>query len=403
MVGEIRTDPSYIGRMPPARTVPARQRTRDEILEFIRTAHELTRGELAVLTGLPRSTINHAVGQLLSDGSVIECEAETKGRGSGSGRPGTKLRPATPARYVAGVDFGHCHIHTAVADGSGTVIAEERVDLPVDLNAVEALNVATDTLARLQRDNGIGPVEAVVAGVPGPLDIRTGLVSSPTILSGWVGLAPVQELERRLGDVAVYVENDAFLGAYGELRHGAGRGLNDFLYVKVSHGIGACPVINGKPYHGATGIAGEIGHTQLTGQSELCRCGQRGCLEAVVSIDSVRQQVAHSHPGLDVDGVSLTEFDDPMTQRILDEAGRTLGRVLAAMCNLLNPTAVILGGELGTAGAAMQEGVEASIRRFVAPAVSAAAQVVPAALGGRAELTGALAMAADLASRAAPQ
>jgi predicted NBD/HSP70 family sugar kinase len=92
-----------------------------------------------------------------------------------------------------------------------------------------------------------------------------------------------------------------------------------------------------------------------------------------------------------------------MTQRILDEAGRTLGRVLAAMCNLLNPTAVILGGELGTAGAAMQEGVEASIRRFVAPAVSAAAQVVPAALGGRAELTGALAMAADLASRAAPQ
>lgn len=95
----------------------------------------------------------------------------------------------------------------------------------------------------------------------------------------------------------VHAENDAFLGAYGELRHGAGRGLEEFLYVKVSHGIGACPVINGRPYHGATGIAGEIGHTRLTAESELCRCGQRGCLEAVVSIDTVRQQVAHSHPG----------------------------------------------------------------------------------------------------------
>jgi predicted NBD/HSP70 family sugar kinase len=72
------------------------------------------------------------------------------------------------------------------------------------------------------------------------------------------------------------------------------------------------------------------------------------------------------------------------------------------MCNLLNPTAVILGGELGIAGPAMTEGVEASIRRFVAPAVSAAAQVLPASLGARAELTGALAMAAELANHASP-
>jgi predicted NBD/HSP70 family sugar kinase len=382
--------------MTTAPTVPARQRTRGEILGLIRSAGELTRGDLVELTGLARSTINHAVGQLLADGSVVETQAETKGPGSGSGRPGTKLRPAPTNRYVAGVDFGHCHIHTAVADGDGTLIAEARAELPVDLHAVEALDVAADAVARLRREHDINAIDAVVAGIPGPLDTRTGLVCSSTILSGWVGLAPVGELERRIG-APVHAENDAFLGAYGELRHGAGRGLDHFLYVKASHGIGACAVINGQPYHGATGIAGEIGHTQLTGQTELCRCGQRGCLEAVVSIATVRQQVAHSHPGLDLDSVSLSDLDDPMTRRILDEAGRTLGHVLADMCNLLNPAAVILGGELGVAGPAMTAGVEASLRRYVAPAVSAAAQVVPAALGTRAELTGALAMAADLA------
>jgi predicted NBD/HSP70 family sugar kinase len=389
----------YIDSMTSAPPVPARQRTRGEVLAHIRAAGALTRGELVELTGLARSTINHAVGQLLADGSVMESQSETKGPGSGSGRPGTKLRPSHRNHFVAGIDFGHSHVHSAVADGSGKIVAEERVELPVDLRALEALDVAASAILRMQKSHSIERIDAVVAGVPGPLDHRTGLVSSPTILSDWVGLAPVKELERRLRTV-VHAENDAFLGAYGELRNGAGRGMDDFLYVKVSHGIGACPVIHGRPYHGASGIAGEIGHTQLMAESELCRCGQRGCLEAVVSIDTVRQQVAHSHPGVDLAGVPLTEIDDPMTQRILDEAGRTLGRVLAAMCNLLNPAAIILGGELGTAGPAMTGGVEASIRRYVAPAVSAAARVIPATLGARAELTGALAMAAELANHA---
>ena len=378
-------------------SVPARQRTRGELLALIRNVGALTRGELVELTGLSRSTINHAVGQLVAEGSVVESQSETKGPGSGSGRPGTKLSPAPGNHYVAAIDFGHWHVHTAVADGTGLILGEERVELPVDLHAVEALDIAANAVCRLQKEHSIGHIEAVVAGIPGPLDRRTGLVCSPTILSDWVGLAPVEELERRLGTI-VHIENDAFLGAYGELRHGAGMGLDDFLYVKVSHGIGACPVINGRPYRGATGIAGEIGHTQLSGEGELCRCGQRGCLEAVVSIDTVRQQVSHSHPGLDLSGVPLVEVDDPMTWRILEEAGRTLGRVLAAMCNLLNPTAVILGGELGTAGPAIIEGVEESIRRYVAPAVSAAARVVPATLSDRAELTGALVMAAELAN-----
>jgi predicted NBD/HSP70 family sugar kinase len=301
---------------------------------------------------------------------------------------------------VAGVDFGHSHIRTALADGGGAVVAEDRAELPVDLRAVEALDLAAEMVTRLCSQHGIGRLHAVGAGVPGPLDARTGLVSSPTILSGWVGLAPVRELQRRLG-VPVHAENDAFVGAFGELRGGAGRGLSDFLYVKVSHGIGACPVINGQPYHGSTGIAGEIGHTPLSGHMEMCRCGQRGCLEAVVSVDTVRQQIAHSHPGVSVDGAALAELDDPLTRRILEEAGLIVGRVLADICTMLNPAAVILGGELGTAGPALRDGVASAIRRYVPQAVAAAVEVLPASLGERAELTGTLAMAASLVGSSA--
>lgn len=100
------------------------------------------------------------------------------------------------------------------------------------------------------------------------------------------------------------------------------------LYIKASHGIGAGLVIDGKPYTGATGLAGEIGHTHLSGRTELCRCGNRGCLEAVVSVQSLLEQVAHTRPNVDPDSITLNVLDDTITHRILNEAGRTLGGVL---------------------------------------------------------------------------
>ncbi|HOV02579.1 MAG TPA: ROK family protein [Dermatophilaceae bacterium] len=109
--------------------------------------------------------------------------------------------------------------------------------------------------------------------------------------------------------------------------------------------------------------------------------------------------MAHTHPGSDPDHIGLNTFQDEVTDRILNEAGRTLGRVFADMVNLLNPQAVVLGGRLGTAGPALIRGVEASLQRWAQPATAAAAKVVPALLGERAELTGALQLAAALAAR----
>ncbi len=379
------------------RRLSPRERTREDLYDLIRSAEDLTRTDLVELSGLTRSTVNHAVVRLLADGRVTETDAEAKGPGSGSGRPGTLLRAIATGAHIAGIDFGHNHVHVAIADALGRPVAEERVTMGVDLMATQALDAAAEILAVLQARHGITDLARLVAGVPGPLDSRTGLVCSPTALSGWVGLAPAAELERRMG-IPVHAENDAFLGAYGERRRGAGRDFPDFLYVKVSHGIGASPVIAGEPYRGATGLAGEIGHTHLDGHTELCRCGNRGCLEAVISVDPIRRQIAHTHPAAEAEQVDLRTFDDPITERILSEAGRMLGSVLADLVNLLNPSALILGGELGSTGAPLIQGAEESLRRYAQPATAGALQVLPAALGMRAELTGALHMAASMAA-----
>ena len=378
---------------------PRRRGTREELFDLIREHGQLTRPGLSALTGIPRSTVNQSLEQLFREGRIVEVDAEAKQPGSGRGRPATVVRAVAPGAAVAAVDFGHHHVNVAIGDALGDVVGVEAVDLDVDLHASAALDLAAELLTRLRREHDVAELAAVVAGIPGPLDLQTGRVCSPTILSGWVGLAPAAELETRIG-TPVHVENDAILGAYGELLRGAGRGYGDFLYVKASHGIGAGIVIGGQPYRGGTGLAGEIGHTLLPGHSELCRCGNRGCLEAVVSVPSVRAQIAHTRPGSDPATLDLTSLDgDPIATRVLGAAGRTLGQALADLANLLNPTAIIIGGELGSTDGPLVDGVRDAIRLHAQPATAEAVEVLPAALGNRAELTGGLQLAALYAAR----
>ena len=227
------------------------------------------------------------------------------------------------------------------------------------------------------------------------MDVSSHRVRSATILSAWVGLDPEYELSRRLGR-NVSVGNDADMGAQGELRFGSARGCRDFLYVKASQGIGAGLVLNGDTYRGSNGLAGEIGHTQLPGATNWCRCGNQGCLETVVSITQVRRQLEHikvqcPSPGGDESLASIA--GDPIAERVVTEAGRTLGRVLAELCNCLNPAAIILGGQLGTAGRPFVAGVRESLDRHAQPAIAQAVDVRTAELGLRSGLMGTIAQA----------
>jgi predicted NBD/HSP70 family sugar kinase len=376
-----------------------RQRSRQQLLSAIRGRAGLSRAELCRLTGLSRSAVADGVQALLADGLVVEQPAGPSA-GAARGRPAALLHPAVPDGIVAGIDFGHAHVSVALARTTGRIVAEQRVAVDVDEHASTALDVAAALVGRLLEETQTAPSElvAVAAGIPGPLDLHSNRVRSPTILSGWVDVVPDAELERRIGRPVV-VCNDADMGARGELRFGAARGCRDFMYVKASHGIGAGLVLAGESYRGAVGVTGEIGHTQVAGAGSRCRCGNRGCLETVVSITEIHRQLAEARVDSAArDDVSLAEISgDPVVARLLAEAGRILGRVLADLCNCLNPAAIVLGGELGTAGEPFAGGVRESIDRSAQPAVAEAVEIRTAELGLRSELLGAVATAADAA------
>jgi predicted NBD/HSP70 family sugar kinase len=368
----------------------AHDAARAEVLVVLREHGPLSRTELARLVGLPKSTSALVVAELVASGSVVEQAGRPGGTGSGRGRPANLLSLAAVGGLVAGIDFGHRHVAVAVADDRRRVLAEESAAVDVDRRAADALDAAADLFAAvLARSGGTqAEVRIAAAGVPGPITAVSPAMPSPAILASWIGLDVRDELRARIG-TEVIADNDANYGALGELEFGAGRGHRDFVYLKASHGIGAGLILDGRVYRGAGGSAGEIGHVQIQPDGAWCRCGNRGCLETVVSIDAVRQQLG----SLGIDPSDSTHIEHPIARKVLAESGRTLGRVLVDVYNLLDPGMVILGGDLGGTCDAFAGGVRDSIERLVQPAAAKAVTVVPAALGRRSQLLGALAAA----------
>lgn len=377
---------------PESRLASPRDATRSAIFGLIRRSEGATRGDLIAATGMSRSTVNYAVNRLIESGLVEETELAAKGPGSGRGRPGLALRAKPSGTHVAGIDFGHRHVGVAIADGAGDEI--DRVVVSSGLDALEKLDRAQDLLERLMTDHGLTELAQIVAGVPRPLDRTTGRVRSTGSSDGWGGFSIPEEIERRTGSVT-HVENDALLGAYGEFRRGAARDLRDVIYIKVAHGVGAGLILNGSPYYGSDGVAGDIGHSRIPGRNERCRNGHRGCLEAIASIGAIEAQIADLRPGANATEL-LAEEDEFVTQ-LLEDAGRTLGGVLAYFCNLLGPAAVVIGGSLGANHESFIGGAAWSISEYARPVVAASTKVLAAQLGDAAELTGATQMAAELA------
>jgi predicted NBD/HSP70 family sugar kinase len=364
---------------------------RSHLIARIRDAGQVSRSELSRTIGLPRSTTTALVAELLRDGVITESRARGGGVGAGSGRPATLLSLRKPDGLVAGFDFGHRHIRVAVATGEGEVLAEESSHLDVDRQAGDALDCAGALLTVVLDRAGVSvdQVRAAAAGIPAPLNSVTGRVGSPTILASWVDLDPSEELRRRTG-LTITLGNDAAFGALGEMTYGAARDFADFIYVKASNGIGAALVLNGRLYRGSHGMAGEIGHTRIDPTGAWCRCGNRGCLEATVSIDVVRRQLEP----LGLNPLDPEAMEHPVATKILAESGRTVGVVIANLCNTLNPEAVILGGDLASTGAHFTDGVRDSVRHLAQPGPALDTAVMTTSLQGRAELLGAVACAA---------
>ena len=224
-----------------------------------------------------------------------QADDDAEGQPRAIGRPPLQVSLARDAAFAIGLDLGHRHVRAAVCDLGGGIVSDRWCATDVDDHPVATLDLARRLTceALSEADVDASRVIGVGVGLAAPVDTATGTVHSEGILPGWSGVRPAMELEPRLG-LRVQVENDANAGAMGELLFGAGRGNRDMVYLRLSAGVGVGLIIDGRPYRGVGGIAGEVGHIPVADNGLICRCGNRGCLETVASPVAVADLLARS-------------------------------------------------------------------------------------------------------------
>ena len=293
-----------------------------------------------------------------------------------------------------GVDFGGTNIQVGCVTATGRVARQLVLatrDHATPARFVDGLHAAIRQLtrpegARRTRLRGVG------VGAPGLIDGSRGIIHRlVNVPGGWRGVPLARLLERRLGCPCA-VENDVNVIALGEWRYGAGRGTRHSVYVTLGTGVGGGLVIDGALVRGASGSAGEIGHTTVDPEGPRCPCGSRGCLEALVGTAAIlrRARQAMPHRGrLSPEALSqAARGGDRAARRIWRDVGVSLGIGLSNVINLLNPERIVLGGGVANAWPWFGPSLRATVRRRAFAVPRRACRIVRASLGERAGIIG---------------
>jgi predicted NBD/HSP70 family sugar kinase len=387
------TEASRAAAVPADPPANLRRLGRIRVLEALLEEGRLSRPDLITRTGLARATVGSVITDLMAAGLVSEGGASQQPQLQRTGRPPRTIGLVPTAGYAVGLDIGHDHVRCMLCDLSGEPIADRRVELAVDREPDQALDLAaalvSEATAGTPRDRVLG----LGVGIASPIDPRTGILRAEAIMPGWVGLGVNDELAARTG-LTVRTTNDANAGLLGERRFGAARDSADVVYIRLSSGIGAGVVSDGRMLLGSAGLAGEIGHLPVQDSGAICRCGNRGCLETVASPTAIAEML---RPSL---GRSVTV--DELLQlgrsghrgaiRAIQDAGDAVGRALAVTITLLNPQLIVVGGELAAAGEILFAPTRRAIEHHAMSPHTASLQIVPGSLGDSACVRGAAAL-----------
>jgi predicted NBD/HSP70 family sugar kinase len=379
----------------PSSLTGLRLRNRRQVLEVLRDRGATSRSDIAKRTGLSTSTVSALVGELLDEAVVVELADRQTQSARGGGRPARMLAFNPSAGGAVGVHLAHDHVRVGVTDLTGHVVSQTVSQIDVDHEPARTLALVGERALDLVAGSGLRQDGIVGLGVAvsAPVPAATHTLGAGRILADWQSVDVEQELARRTG-FRVEIGNDANLGALAEQRFGGAQGVDDFVYVMLSDGVGAGLVLDGALYEGALGGAGEFGHVTVAPDGYVCRCGNRGCLETVVGARALISAFAltRSADTTARDIVAAADAGDVGAHRVLADAGAIVGRALIPICTVLDPALVLIGGAF-SASAALVAAVQSTLVRRMTPLRGSPVAVRAGALDDQAEMLGAATLA----------
>ena len=315
-------------------------KNRNLILRLIYERGSISRQEISRLIGLTPATVTNITGELLEKGFITELSNFREK--SSAGRKAVPLAINPTAGYVIGVDIRPKIVRMSISDLLGRLSNIE--SFPYNSNRDELIETLVEKLQVLTEDRDI---LGIGIGVPGLVDSSSGEVKiSPNL--GWKNLNLSGPIEKSLR-IPVTVENNVRVMALGERWFGKGKKSDNFILVYVSLGVGSGIVISGKIYKGINNSAGEIGHTVVSEDGELCNCGKKGCLETFASARAIVKNFKGTSldEDSDIDEIkSAIEKGDKRAIEIVNRAGHYLGVGISNLVNILDPEMIILAGRV---------------------------------------------------------
>ncbi len=312
---------------------------------------------------------------------------------------------------VIAVDFGGTHIRAAYYP-TGTWQPVSRTKVPT-----LAKEGPASVISRIQSSiHSVSPADLTNLRIgiasPGPLDPRQGIVLSTSNLPGWNHVPLKAEIQSHF-NLPVCIQNDANAAAVGEWKRGAGKGVNDMIYLTISTGIGGGVICGGQLLLGAGGLAGELGHLIQDPNGPFCPCGHRGHIEAMASgtaigriarerlkedPDSILNQLQSEAGALSAREVGeALAVGDALACSIVEEAAHALGLFAANLVHIFNPARIVIGGGVSQMGDRLLTPMKTAMReQILHPAYLEQLEIVPAALGDDAGLIGTAVLARQL-------
>ena len=333
----------------------AQRPLRQQVFDRVRAAGLIPRVALAKELSVSPASVTTITQELIEAGLIEEVAAPRDGD-AGRGRPAVALGVRAQAHFVAGMKLSDREHTCVIVDFAGHLLADGVIPRqPGPMALEELLDAVEHLLDQVCAKAGMARADlaAIGIGVPGFVDVAEGMALWSSVLTTrQVPLAAAAAA--RLG-LPVIIDNDANLVALAELWFGAGRGLSDFAVVTIEHGVGMGFVMNHRIYRGAQRVGMELGHTKVQLDGALCRCGQRGCLEAYVADYALAREATTALNWGHRDGAPITVLLESLydhakagnatARSIFRRAGRYLAVGLANVVNLFDPALIILSGE----------------------------------------------------------
>jgi glucokinase len=306
-------------------------------------------------------------------------------------------------RFI-GIDLGGTQLRAALIDASGRIYDKHKVKTAQDGGPAAVIRQICELI-----DAVGGPgVKAIGIGIPGSIEASDGTVLGIPALDGWDGI-PLARLVQEHSGLPCVLENDATAAAIGEWRSGAGKGCDHFIYITISTGIGSGVIVDGHVLRGVRGLAGEIGHTKIADETDICDCGQIGCWQAIASGTALGNRAKKALAATEVtsiipqlaEGAEVSSYHvgiaarkgDALAIALLKQEALALAQGFVNAQHLYAPERIVVGGGVSHLLDLMQSDIETMVKARLLPGFPHI-PIVQSALGDDAGMTGAAFQAA---------